>query len=354
VTPRGTDWGLALVVGLLFATGMASLFAASPGEAWVFVAHDVLAFALAGLLVVKLRRVWRRLVTPSEWDRLVKPGVLASMFVAAALVSGWVWSGGGRVSLGGFTLLSWHLVLGWVLTAAVAVHAFVRRRRMRLQDAADRRQLLVTAGGALGAVALWRLQRPLTALVGLRSGRRRFTGSYEAASFEGNAFPSTSWVADSPRELDPRSYRLAVAGLVNEPLDLGADELGKAGDSLVATLDCTGGFYSTQRWRGASLGDLIDRAGPEPKAAHVRVISHTGYRWSFDLATARKLLLATHVGDEPLSHDHGAPVRLVAPDRRGFEWVKWVTRVELHEHPDPGAAASTVWSSLTAKGRGSA
>jgi DMSO/TMAO reductase YedYZ molybdopterin-dependent catalytic subunit len=86
----------------------------------------------------------------------------------------------------------------------------------------------------------------------------------------------------------------------------------------------------------------------------VRVISHTGYRWSFDIRTARQLLLATHVGGEALSHDHGAPVRLVAPGRRGFEWVKWVTRVELHEHADAGAAASTVWSSLTARGRGEA
>src|SRR3954454_21276791 len=253
MTPRGTDWGLALVVALLFATGMASLFAASPGEAWVFVAHDILAFALAGLLVVKMRRVWPRLVTPSEWDRLVKPGVLATLFVAAALVSGWVWSGGGRVSLAGFTLLSWHLVLGWVLTAAVAVHAFVRRRRMRVRDATDRRQFLVAAGGLAGAVALWRLQRPLTAFVGLRSNRRRLTGSYEAASFEGNAFPSTSWVADSPRELDPARYRLAVTGLVDDPLELGRSDLDAGEHTLVATLDCTGGFYSTQRWRGTSL-----------------------------------------------------------------------------------------------------
>jgi DMSO/TMAO reductase YedYZ molybdopterin-dependent catalytic subunit len=353
VTPRGTDWGLALVVALLFATGMASLFAAAPGEAWVFYAHDALAFALAGLLVVKLRRVWGRLVDPSQWDRRVKAGVIATLFVAAALVSGWLWSGGGHVSIAGFTLLSWHLVLGWTLTAAVAVHAYMRRRPTRVRDLADRRQFLVAAGGLVGAVALWRLQRPVSAFFGLRSANRRFTGSYEAASFEGNAFPSTSWVADSPRELDPGAYRLAVTGLVESPLDLGVGDL-DAGHSLVATLDCTGGFYSTQRWRGMRVADLIARAGPLPAAAHVRVVSHTGYRWSFDLRTARKLLLATHVGDEPLSHEHGAPVRLVAPDRRGFEWVKWVVRLELHEHADPGAAASTLWSSLTARGRGDA
>jgi DMSO/TMAO reductase YedYZ molybdopterin-dependent catalytic subunit len=193
----------------------------------------------------------------------------------------------------------------------------------------------------------------VSAFFGLRAANRRFTGSYEAASFEGNAFPATSWVADSPRELDPSAWRLEVAGLVEKPLSVRLDEL-RASESLVATLDCTGGFYSTQRWRGVRLGTLIDRAGARPRAAHVRVVSHTGYRWSFDLRTARTLLLATHVGGEPLSHDHGAPVRLVAPGRRGFEWVKWVTRIELHEDGDAGAAASSVWSSLTARGRGSA
>jgi DMSO/TMAO reductase YedYZ molybdopterin-dependent catalytic subunit len=352
VTARGTDWGLAIVVALLFATGMISLFAAAPGEAWVFYVHDVLAFALAGLLVVKMRRVWRRLVDPSCWDRRVKAGVIATLFVAATLVSGWLWSGGGRISLAGFTLLSWHLVLGWALTAAVFVHAFLRAKPIRVHDVADRRQFLVAAGGVLGAVALWRLQRPASALIGLRSANRRFTGSYEANSFEGNAFPATSWVADDPRPLDGAAFRLEVTGLVEQPLSLAHGDLA-AGDLLEATLDCTGGFYSTQRWRGIRLASVLDRAGALPEAGYVRVISHTGYRWSFDMRTARKLLLATHVGDEEISHEHGAPLRLVAPDRRGFEWVKWVVRLELHEHDDVGAPASTVWSSLTARGRGS-
>jgi DMSO/TMAO reductase YedYZ molybdopterin-dependent catalytic subunit len=65
-------------------------------------------------------------------------------------------------------------------------------------------------------------------------------------------------------------------------------------------------------------------------------------------------LLATGVGSEPLSHEHGAPVRLVAPGRRGCEWVKWVVRVELHGGPDPGALASTVWNCFTPEGRGAA
>ena len=44
-----------------------------------------------------------------------------------------------------------------------------------------------------------------------------------------------------------------------------------------------------------------------------------------------KLLLATTVGDETLSHRHGFPLRLVAPSRRGYQWVKWVTTLEVND-----------------------
>ena len=69
-------------------------------------------------------------------------------------------------------------------------------------------------------------------------------------------------------------------------------------------------------------------------------------------AEARDALLATHVGDEPLNHDHGAPVRLVAPGRRGFQWVKWIVAVELLTAPDFGQAIAIHTSSFTPAGRG--
>jgi DMSO/TMAO reductase YedYZ molybdopterin-dependent catalytic subunit len=353
VTARATDWGLALLVGLLFATGVLTLFAGQRGDAWVFAAHGVGGFALAGLVGWKLRRVWRRLAQPRRWDRRTVAGAGAFTLVAATLLSGIGWSTGLELSAAGYNLLGWHFALGAVLTLAVFVHAVLRAKPLRRRDLAGRRQFLRTGALVAGSYLVWELQRPLSAWVGLRGARRRFTGSYEAGSFAGNDFPSTSWVADNPKPLPDDSYRLELSGLVARPLRLPPAQL-QAGDTLVATLDCTGGFYSRQRWSGIRLARLLDRAGPLPAASHVRVISHTGYRWSFDLADARRLLLATAVGGEPLSHDHGAPARLVAPGRRGFQWVKWVVRVELHDGPDPGAPASTVWSSFTPEGRGAA
>ena len=336
MTPRGTDWGLATLVALLAFTGALTAFAGAPSRAWVFTLHGAAGLGLAGVLVWKFRRVRRRL-RPGA-------GLVAALVVALTLASGIIWSSGGNAAPAGFTVLAWHDALGAVLVAAVVAHAIVRAKRPRRRDLADRRQFLIAAGVGAAAFAAAEIQRRVGP-----GARRRFTGSYERASFAGNAFPSTSWVADHPRALDPRAYRLAVTGAVERPLDLALDELA-AGDELVATLDCTGGFYSTQRWGGVRVAALLDRAGA--RADHVRVISHTGYRWTFALHDAGDLLLATHVGGEPLSHEHGAPVRLVAPGRRGFQWVKWVVRLELHDGPDPGAAASTVWSSLTPEGRG--
>jgi DMSO/TMAO reductase YedYZ molybdopterin-dependent catalytic subunit len=138
---------------------------------------------------------------------------------------------------------------------------------------------------------------------------------------------------------------------VQHPLMLRyADVIGN--DELEATLDCTGGFYSTQIWRGISVGRVLEQAGPNSDAAYVRFVSVTGYRWSLPLAQARQALLATHVGGEPLSHSHGAPARLVAPGERGFVWVKWLVAVEVLTAPDPGQLLAINTSSLSAAGRG--
>jgi DMSO/TMAO reductase YedYZ molybdopterin-dependent catalytic subunit len=343
VTARVTDWGLAGLVAALLVTGALTLFAGSPEAAWIVAVHDACGIAIGFLVIVKLRRVWPWLLRGAR--RAHAAGIGATLAVIACLTTGFLWSEGVAVAPAGYSLLSWHDGLGAILAIGVAIHMVVGARRLRRRDLAGRRQFLTATGLAACAVLAWRVQRPVEALLALKGGRRRFTGSYEAGSFAGNAFPSTSWVADNPAVVDPASYRLRVGGLVAHPLAMSLGEL-DAADELVATLDCTGGFYSTQRWRGVRLSALLDLADADPGARHVTVGSVTGYRWSFAIEDARELLLATHVGDAPLSHDHGAPVRLVAPGARGFQWVKWVTRIELRHDPDLTAPLSTVWSSF--------
>jgi len=65
-----------------------------------------------------------------------------------------------------------------------------------------------------------------------------------------------------------------------------------------------------------------------------------------------RALLATHIDEELLSHDHGFPLRLVAPGHRGFEWVKWITSIEVLAAPDLEQEVSIFTSSFTYAWRG--
>ncbi|MBA3290380.1 MAG: molybdopterin-dependent oxidoreductase, partial [Actinobacteria bacterium] len=55
------------------------------------------------------------------------------------------------------------------------------------------------------------------------------------------------------------------------------------------------------------------------------------YARRFPLTDASRLLLATRVGGNLLSEGHGFPARVVAPGRRGFWWVKWVTSIDVDD-----------------------
>jgi DMSO/TMAO reductase YedYZ molybdopterin-dependent catalytic subunit len=139
------------------------------------------------------------------------------------------------------------------------------------------------------------------------------------------------WLLDDPDPLDG-AWRLTVDGAVERPFTLDGAALAAAPTARQrAILDCTGGWWCEQDWDGVHLRDLLARAGPTSAARSVRVVSATGYDRRFALDVADGLLLATAVAGAPLTLGHGAPLRLVAPGRRGFEWVKWVERIEVLE-----------------------
>jgi DMSO/TMAO reductase YedYZ molybdopterin-dependent catalytic subunit len=348
--PRLTDWSLALATGVAFGSGIVSLVSGRAEQWLVFALHGIAGLWLLLLLWGKFARVLPRLLNPRRWDRATLLGMAALLAVALALGSGVWWVFGGDLYAAGFNLLNWHILLGIGLTLVVSAHMLARAKPLRAPDVSGRRHILRAGALLLGAAALW----PAQGAVGRRLGlpERRFTGSREAGSYMGNAFPATSWVADQPLALDTASWRLHVGGAVRSAITLSYADLLEEQAQLDATLDCTGGFYSAQIWRGARVGRLLDRAGLLPSARYISFISVTGYRWSLPLAEAADALLATHVGGEPLSHDHGSPARLIAPGRRGFEWVKWVVRVEALADRDEGQILSLYTSSFSAEGRG--
>lgn len=71
----------------------------------------------------------------------------------------------------------------------------------------------------------------------------------------------------------------------------------------------------------------------------IEVRSVTGYRRRFPASDAGRLWLVTRLEGQPLEPGQGAPVRMVAPGRLGFWWVKWVSSVELSDRPSASTSA---------------
>ncbi|HEX2171797.1 MAG TPA: molybdopterin-dependent oxidoreductase [Dehalococcoidia bacterium] len=318
---------LLVVVAGQAGTGIASLLTGQPILRGVFDLHRVLAILFLLLLVFKLPVVWRSL-TKRRRNRLVGLSLLLGGLILAANLLGWLVAAGLlplRLPLG-VTWLSVHVYLGLAALPLLMVHALVRWPLTRLPDPAGRR--LVLLGLPALAFTLWIAGQRTRLLDRPISGAPRFTGSVPTTAFSGNDFPVTNWLFDDPDPCDPATWRLTLGGRVDSPLTLGYDNLHPE-TTRAAVLDCTGGWYTEQEWSGPAVDALLDRARARPDAAWVRFRSVTGHQTQLTIAEARACLLATHVGGEPLDHVHGAPVRLVAPDRRGVAWVKWLAEIEV-------------------------
>ena len=329
-----TPWANTILLALILVelvSGFFGLVSGSAGDALFIVVHRVAGFGIVAVLLWKTA-----IVLSSLRRRRSRPRQYASLALSALLVVtlalGFTWSYAGPFTFAWFSGVSWHIYVGAALAPLLAWHAVIYTRRLPLAFWAERRWFLRLAGITVAGIAFTQAAEAVSALARAEGSQRRFTGSYDAARRYGSRFPVVSWLNDRPPEIDAAAWRLAVTGAVASPLTLRYPDLDTSAE-VTAVIDCTGGWYSEQTWSGVGLGELLALAGPGPEAASVTVTSATGYYRRFSMEEARGYVLATRVGEGPLSRGHGYPVRLVAPGKRGFEWVKWVTAIEVNDSP---------------------
>jgi hypothetical protein len=334
MSAAAVDRLLAALVAALVATGLLTLRAGTPPSGWLFVLHGLLGGALLVALAVKLGRSVPRALNGRRWGRLSLSLLLAGGALAAVL-GGFAWAAAGNpIGLGPWTLITLHAAVGLALLPVLAVHLWPRRwallrpgpgTRGAVARLISRRTFLAGGGLVLGSLAIW---GSVQLVDRLRGGTRRFTGSRWLAP--GGIPPPTTFFGEPVPSIDPTAWRLTVDGRVKRPRAYGLADLSALGEKdLAAVLDCTGGWAMETSWSGVPLSRLLELAGPTPGAARVEIRSVTGWGAVLPLEEARRAFLATGVAGGPLPLANGAPCRLVAPERRGLDWVKWVEAIEV-------------------------
>lgn len=254
-------------------------------------------------------------------------------------------------------------LLGWIGALEVLSDP-LRRTPVR------RRGFLVAAGVlAVGAAALAVSGRLIT-------GRRQVEEARRLLHLDGVTVPEVPtgvdpsapvpWLtpaeefyridtAFSPPAIDPDAWRLRVHGLVDRPVELSlADLMARELTEAWVTLSCVsnsvgGDLVGNAWWSGVRIATLLAELGVRPDADAVLQTSEDGWTCLTPLGALtdeRNALLAVAMNGEPLSIEHGFPVRMVVPGLYGYvSATKWLVELEVTRFSDAeGYWTSRGWS----------
>ncbi|MEU3027982.1 molybdopterin-dependent oxidoreductase [Streptomyces incarnatus] len=101
--------------------------------------------------------------------------------------------------------------------------------------------------------------------------------------------------------------------------------------TVVADLHCASGPTSTDHeWYGIPAAAVLELVPPAPGVGHVMAWAEYGYSANMRLSdfSSPETLLVTHHNGEPLTAEHGFPLRLVVPHLYGYKSAKWLRGIE--------------------------
>jgi len=134
-------------------------------------------------------------------------------------------------------------------------------------------------------------------------------------------------------EVNIEGYRLVVEGLEETPLSLTYEAiLAYPTATEVVLLVCPGFFTDNAEWTGVPVTTLLAEAGIRPEASEV-TFHALGSEYKvvlpLDVVQQDDVFLAHTVNGQVLPAKHGYPMRLVVRGNYGYDWIKWLNRIEI-------------------------
>ena len=144
------------------------------------------------------------------------------------------------------------------------------------------------------------------------------------------------------------NWNLRIHGEVENPVVLSYEELLNLDQvHIVCDIHCvTGWTLLDSQWSGVLLGTVLDRAKPRSSGGFIIFEAAGGYKSNVPISDAQKenVILAHSFFGENLPQAHGAPVRVVIPDRYFYKSAKWIESVKVSSHDEPGYWESSGYS----------
>jgi DMSO/TMAO reductase YedYZ molybdopterin-dependent catalytic subunit len=204
-----------------------------------------------------------------------------------------------------------------------------------------RRELLkLTPVAALGAFAIPSLQKPLLkAGLGFSdwASAKLFRTGHLAPTFDDSEltpfekFPVNDYDVDDP-EVELDKWTLTVSGAVQKPGDYKLVAIQQLPKVVRNTRHvCVEGWDVIGRFGGARVSDFLKMIGADTSARFVYVECADDYYESIDMATALhpQSMLCYEMYDQPLTREHGAPLRLTIPTKIGYKQAKYLTDLKV-------------------------
>ena len=139
---------------------------------------------------------------------------------------------------------------------------------------------------------------------------------------------------------DPEHWRFSVSGLVENPFELAWHEFQQLPRTTVtADFHCVTTWSKfDNRWTGVPFSVIATKAAPKREAKFVMVKAAGGYSTNVSLTDLMRdnVLFADQHEPEPLTPEHGGPLRLVVPHLYAWKSAKWVRGLEFIAEDRPG------------------
>lgn len=159
-----------------------------------------------------------------------------------------------------------------------------------------------------------------------------------------------------PTVIDGDSWVLPITGLVDNPLMLTLDDIRDNYESRdqYVTLSCISGrvgtsLIGTTLWTGVSLQEILAEAQVRSEARYLHITSGDGFYETVDLdliASDERIMLCYAWDGQPLTIEHGFPLRIWIPDRYGMKQPRWITGIEVTDEYKEGYWVERNWDEV--------